>query len=89
MFLQIGPPESPKQESMPPRNQLDEVFFGEDFFGLYQYLVGSVYFDNLLFLAASLSVVKRYLTPYTESTILILTLPELPNFLFLSFKRDF
>ena len=59
MFLQIGPPESPKQESMPPRNQLDEVFFGEDFFGLYQYLVGSVYFDNLLFLAASLSVVKK------------------------------
>ena len=26
MFLQIGPPESPKQESLPPRNQLAEVF---------------------------------------------------------------
>ena len=87
MFLHIGPPESPKQESMPPRNQLGEVFWevAANFLGLYQYLVGSVYFDKLLFFAASLSVkISFYFYILKAHTWL-----ELFAFLFLSFKRYF
>ena len=96
MFLHSGPPESPKQESMPPRNQLNCLFWCDprvslsgNFLGLYQYLVGSVYFDNLFFLAVSLSVVIRVDVKLKFTMFLNAYLTQIVSSFCSSFQRIF